>query len=109
MLDVSYRLLPILLAPGAALAAAGFAESWGARTTAAAVGALVLFFADDLSWVFGAAGMRGEAPLGSPAWNNLLGAPLLYALHHNRGFLAGALVFFVVLSSLGRYLRDGVW
>jgi hypothetical protein len=106
MLDVTYRLLPAMLVPGTALAAAGFAQAWGAPAAAAA-GALVLFFADDLSWIFGAAGFRGRAPLGSPAWNLLLGAPVLYGFHHNRGFLAGALVFFVTLAVLGRYLRAG--
>jgi hypothetical protein len=107
MLDVSYRLLPVLLVPGTVLAAAGFAQAWGGRAAAAAAGAFVLFFADDLSWVFGITGVRNPAPLGSPAWDMLLGAPVMYALHHNRGFLLGTLVFFVTLALLGRYLRTG--
>jgi len=107
MVDVNNRLLPALLVPGTALAAAAFAEAWGAGVVAAAGGAVALFFADDLSWIFGAAGMRNESALGSPAWNLLLGTPLLYGLHHNRGFLTGALVFFVTLALLGRFLRAG--
>ena len=77
MLDVNYRLLPIVLVPTAALSAAGFVESWGATRSAAAAGAVMLFFADDLSWLFGASGLGSSDPLGSPAWNLLLGAPVL--------------------------------
>jgi hypothetical protein len=107
MLDVNYRLLPLVLVPGTAIAAAGFVESWGASSFAAAAGATMLFFADDLSWVFGAAGLGGGSPLGSPAWNLLLGAPVLYGLHHNRGFLLGTMVFFPTLFLIARYARDG--
>jgi hypothetical protein len=107
MLDVNYRLLPVVLAPGTALAAAAFVESWGATSSAAAAGAILLFFADDLSWLFGAAGLGTGLQRGSPAWNLLLGAPVLYGLHHNRGFLLGVLLFFPMLLLVGRYVRAG--
>ena len=107
MLDVNYRLLPLVLAPGAAIAAAGFVESWGAKSSTAAAGAVMLFFADDLSWLFGAAGLGRGSQLGSPAWNLLLGAPVLYGLHHNRGFLLGTMALFAALFLIGRYVREG--
>ncbi|MGH7898229.1 MAG: hypothetical protein ACREQQ_09765, partial [Candidatus Binatia bacterium] len=102
MLDVHYRLLPILLAPLAALSAIAFVESIGAAGLAALAGAAALFFIDDLSWIFGVLGIgHGRS------WNLRLGVPLLYGLHHNRGFLAGVALLFPAMIVAARYLRDG--
>lgn len=107
MLDVHYRLLPLLLVPLAALAAIAFAEALGAPPRAAALGAVFLFFADDLSWIFGAAGFADRAALGGDEWNLLLSTPIVYGLHHNRAFLAGVPASLAALMLAARYVERG--
>lgn len=109
MIDVHYRLLPLLFVPLTALAAMSFARTLGASRTSAAVGALFLFFADDLSWMAASLGTGGADRTGGPEWNLLLATPILYGLHHNRAFLAGLGALFVALSLSARYVREGRW
>ena len=107
MLDVHYRLLPLLLVPMAVVSAFAFARSIGASPGAAGLGALFLFFADDLSWLLALSGRGNFRLAGGPEWNFLLATPIVYGLHHNRAFLAGLSVFFVALLLAARALREG--
>lgn len=107
MLDVHYRLLPLLLVPMAVVSAFAFARSMGASPGAAGLGALFLFFADDLSWSLALFGQGNVRLAGGPEWNLLLATPIVYGLHHNRAFLAGVSVLFVALLLAARALRDG--
>lgn len=109
VVDLHYRLMPLVLVPLSVLAAAAFASALGATPRQAAFGALFLWMADDLSWVFGVSGMRSSTlPLGD-AWELWLGVPVCFVLQTNRQFLLGLSFFFVALAAAVRFLRHGRW